>query len=341
MALQHNVNVIPATGAAAVYQLKSTLIAAGWTCVGSGDGTTYSAAGDVIVSAAALAVTRAWFILRDPGGRREICFQRGTTNLLWRIKISEEARFTGGSPNATTVRSATDEHVIFGSGTDASPTGVALFGTDGAYRFNCMAENAVYGSTNVYTWYCFATSTVSPYPTQMAMFQDALLPTVVSDSGSPIVTYVKFDVMTKSGASLGTENTNVRPFFYRVLHGQVGAANVAGVGMSLAYASSSGAFQLLGGETGNRVTPTPWNASQEYGNWWFVGSVTAGANQGLRGQLATVGFPLTNLYLWPDTYNLATSQARVFVGGSRNGIPNTGTGAAFLFPWPTSVVPVA
>ena len=71
-----------------------------------------------------------------------------TTNLLWRVKFSYSAGFTGGTPGATRVPSATDEGLYLGSGTDAAPTGTAMFAADAGYRFHCAAG----GAAEAYTY---------------------------------------------------------------------------------------------------------------------------------------------------------------------------------------------
>ncbi len=138
----------PATGAAAVFELKTLLKLQGFTVLASSDGTTYNAAGDQITvpgsGAGGMANNNAWFRIRAPGGAgaQEWTFQRGTTNPVWRVKRSLSNPFTGGSPGATQTPSATNEFVVMGGGTDASPTFGTWFGTDATYRWNCAVDNA-------------------------------------------------------------------------------------------------------------------------------------------------------------------------------------------------------
>lgn len=139
----------PATGAAAMFDFKEQLKVAGWTVTRSSDGTTYNAAGDQITlatsGAGGMANNSAWFVIQSPvgAGGQQFAIQRGTTNLVWKIKRSRTAGFTGGSPSATQMPSATDEFTILGGGTDASPTFTGMFSVDGGiYRWNVGADNA-------------------------------------------------------------------------------------------------------------------------------------------------------------------------------------------------------
>ncbi len=138
----------PATGAEAMFNLKACLKAAGWTVPSSSDGLTYNAAGDQISTsgsgAGGMANNNAWFRVRDPAGVAEFVIQRGGTNLVWRVKWSQTAKFTGGSPTATRTPSATDESYILPGGTDASPTFTAVFDADSSpvVRWNVGADNA-------------------------------------------------------------------------------------------------------------------------------------------------------------------------------------------------------
>lgn len=139
----------PATGAAAMYDFKQQLkVGSSWTVQSSSDGTTYNAGGDQITGGGAgangFANNNAWVRLRSPAGAggAEFIIQRGTSNPSWRMKYSMTAGFTGGSPSATQVPSATDEVIIWGGGSDASPTFGSLFGTDGTYRWNVGSDGA-------------------------------------------------------------------------------------------------------------------------------------------------------------------------------------------------------
>lgn len=172
----------PATGAVAMYELKELLKSAGWSVLSSSDGTTYNAAGDQISSGASgangMANNSAWFRIRSPAGAGSVSFtfQRGTTNLAWRIKRSRAAGFTGGSPGATQTPSATDEGTMLGGGTDAAPTFNNLFTTDGTYRWNGGADNA-----SPYGWWCASFSTGGSAPV-CTLIHDPLTGTEPTDA---------------------------------------------------------------------------------------------------------------------------------------------------------------
>ena len=91
---------IVGTGANFVYQFKTLLKSVGWTVNRSSDSSTYNSSGDQISSgssgAGGLANTNAWFIISHPlsGSQRSFCFQRGSTNSLWRIKYSFSSRLS-------------------------------------------------------------------------------------------------------------------------------------------------------------------------------------------------------------------------------------------------------
>lgn len=144
-------------GAAIMFEIKRFLKTVGWTIPSSSDGTTYNASADQITSAASGAAgmdnALAWFRMRDPGGTREWTIQRATSSSEqnWRIKYSAVSKFSGGSPSATQTPSAADEAIIWGSGTDASPTMATMFpsGSDPTY-VHCVA-------------YTNATNTVYPF----------------------------------------------------------------------------------------------------------------------------------------------------------------------------------
>lgn len=72
----------------------------------------------------------AWGRIQDPGGVKEFTFQMNITAAATvRFKFSPSAKFTGGSPSVSVTPSATDEVVLLGAGTDASPTFGGWFDT--------------------------------------------------------------------------------------------------------------------------------------------------------------------------------------------------------------------
>jgi hypothetical protein len=154
MAYTFSVNNTPANGSIAMYTLISTLVSAGWVKKADSDGTTYSATGVQVTSGATgtngLGNNSAWVRIQAPavnGGsvvnqQREFTFQRGTTDLAWRIKYSASAGFITGGSAAVTPSSA-DEVFMFGGGTDAAPTyyGSALY-TNAGYRWHICCGGA-------------------------------------------------------------------------------------------------------------------------------------------------------------------------------------------------------
>lgn len=149
MAYSWTYNQTPATGAVAVYALIALLVSVGWTKVADSDGTTYSSSGTQVTGGGSgtngLANANAWVRLRAPNGVRELTFQRGSANALWRIKYSASERFSAGSPGATQTPqtpTSTEQQILLGGGTDASPTFSAWFATDGTYRAQYGADAA-------------------------------------------------------------------------------------------------------------------------------------------------------------------------------------------------------
>lgn len=105
------------------------------------DGVTYAKI------AGSTANAHAYAVLKTPAGATyqcEICIQliSSASNVSkFRVKVSR-AGFSSGSPSATRVPSASDEKVLCGSGTDASPVGGGdLLSTDGTFKFNGRVDS--------------------------------------------------------------------------------------------------------------------------------------------------------------------------------------------------------
>lgn len=140
MSFIYTKNISNTTGAAGWYHLKELLKTAGWTVMSSSDGTTYSSSSDVITTgssgAGGMNNTSAWFRIQMPaanGVTREFTFQRTGSSLTATIKYSFSAGFIGGSPNATTTPTATDEQTV-SSGT--------IWAADNTFHLNLAADNA-------------------------------------------------------------------------------------------------------------------------------------------------------------------------------------------------------
>ena len=157
MAKFSNVNQLLATGPLAMYSVKTTLVAAGWTVTKSGDGLAlYSASGDIITGGGAVAgglgTTRAYFTVTDASTKVCLSFQT-ISNTTYRVKYSETGAMAGGSPNSTTTGTAADEQILYGAGTDASPTGTQMLHTDNLYRFHVVANSTAQASNGTYPFW--------------------------------------------------------------------------------------------------------------------------------------------------------------------------------------------
>lgn len=193
MSLYYNsfVDESPATGAAAMFIVKETMKAAGATIPRSSDGSTFDNTGtDKITHAGAGANgmdnNRAWFVVRFVDGT-EWCIQRNTTtHVAWRIKWSTSTGFSLGSYTATLVPNATDEQLMFGGGSDGSPTFATLFDADATYKIEVCVNSASPASFWMET-HSNGTGIVSS-----SWFQDPLLDTHANDT-SKFVVYVSKD----------------------------------------------------------------------------------------------------------------------------------------------------
>ena len=146
MSFSWTTNTTPATGTVAMKSLLDKLVAQGGIVKADSDGSTYASAGGQVTGSGSgahgLANTNAWMRIQMPSGI-EWLWQRGTADYAWRGKLSMSAHFTGGSPSATQVPSATDEVVFCGGGTDAAPSFPSLFATtNGTYRFNLGVDTS-------------------------------------------------------------------------------------------------------------------------------------------------------------------------------------------------------
>ena len=126
----------PASGAVAIFELITLLLAAGWRITRWSDATTYTDATGAPLSAnpygsggsgaGNLGNTSAWFTVRASDSSREWLFQRNASDAAWTINRSK-AGFVGGSPAATTLPTATDATALFTAASAFTATPGRLF----------------------------------------------------------------------------------------------------------------------------------------------------------------------------------------------------------------------
>lgn len=140
MAFTFDVNAASQAWNLQFFRLKEGLKTAGWTVEKSGTGTagTYNSTGDSLTTGASMATTNCWFVIKKPGGEQRFCIQlngSGSTRIKYAL-----AAFSGGSPSATQVPTASGESLITGSNTDASPVYTSLM--DSTNRTNILIGDA-------------------------------------------------------------------------------------------------------------------------------------------------------------------------------------------------------
>lgn len=200
---------------------------------GTGPGGTMTLCGLLQQSAADLAVEGNYFVVQSPGYmtspaqtnsqyRRQFCFQRGSSNALWRVKYSARAGFTT-APAPGVTPSATDEVIILGGGTDAAPTYGTLLPADGSYRLQINVFQAgglpgfylvTYPLGDPTPNACLMLDPLAPgsYPTDVAGF---------SLEQDPVVIYQATGANTLRAATLASEATGFTGWINYTLPSQV------------------------------------------------------------------------------------------------------------------------
>jgi len=268
MAYTFSVNNSPATGAVAMYTLISTLMSAGWLKKMDSDGTTYSSTGVQVTSGNAgtggLGNTNAWVRLQAPqvnGGAvvnqtRELTIQRGTTDLVWRIKYSASALFTGGSPAAAVTPSSTDEIFMMGAATDASPTFYSwISGATGDERWHFVAG----GAAEFYSFVAWS-QVIGGLTAREAIFLD-----VMADGSYPAVDVDPAVVFCNSSTPFsdiaGFASSNVtNPSKARAWLGSTSAAGASLVSNNVNVVISNYGGIFTGGTT---IGTNPWTNKED------------------------------------------------------------------------------
>jgi len=308
MTIQYDVNNTAITGINAVYKLKTTLVAAGWTVEGSSDGATFSnAAVDKWTSAGALG-SGSWVRLRMPTANavtREILIQRNaSSNTSWRIGYSYAGLFTGilnGAISATVAPTATDAVSLLGGGfVSGGATYATFLPADSTYNWSCRADDAA-----PYGFYGVCLDTVSG----TGIIMDPLVAgSYTTGDNDPYVFAVNGSTALLSvstvGQEAGTLGTNPFSWYKKGLGGE----GFVGTGLWSWNNSNSNALTTNGG-----VDPTD-GGDVLLPCWWGRATVNAAPN-GPKGS--------STLLRWrtvtrnnKDTVSIATGTSRewVYVG---------------------------
>jgi hypothetical protein len=342
MAYSYNNNLSPTGPDDAIFQLKAVLKTALWTVPASSDGTTYNAAGDQITTAASgaggMANTSAWFRIRSPAGAggKEFTFQRGTTNNSWRVKYSVTSGFTGGTPGITQTASATDEAIVMGGGTDASPTyNTNLFGITSGFRWHCAADGA-----SPYPFFAcgYANGGGAPGATNMPalIVHDPMTSGTAeaNDADPTVLIFSGMLVAPGSGVGMATGTcliggngspTNIATWHRKGLAGFSGdnTFNRAGDYYMAPWSSSTitvngGTYQSVVGSASSATAPVLLGTSlyslkdnllpimYVHGNSSYIDAV-----KGVSSIMRWVGAPSRNN---GDTYTVSTSKDRIIIG---------------------------
>jgi hypothetical protein len=334
MAKFSNVNQLPATGPLAMYSVKTVLVNAGWTVTRSGDGLSlYSSSGDILTTGASgaggLGNARAYFNVRDPAARVSFSFQM-ITNTTWRVKYSESAGFTGGTPTFQTVASATDETVLYGAGTDASPTGTQMLHTDNLYRFHIVAQSTAQTGSNTYPFWFGCTVNGTGVCASLFMLEGMANNTYNTLDQAPRVIITWY--VAGGPVMIGWSNSSDANFYTRgwILYGLAGATfarfGVAVYTSNIIFNTSLSAL-VSPVTAGSFFNFSPYNSAEDQPVPCLIGrTANHGSLPGLKGYCSEVKLGTASGHTYPSTINFSTN-CNVSYGG-------------FLLQWPESVAPL-
>lgn len=158
MAKVSNVNIDCSTrqGSQLLFDLKTLLLANGWTIVGTSDGTTATnaASPDRVNTVALFDVANAWYVLVDAASKVWLYVQRRGANTTFSIKVSRAAPQANGTATALpTCATATDETTIVNNAT--------LFNSSGSARGHLVTYDAAENAAGIRPFYALMTDGTS------------------------------------------------------------------------------------------------------------------------------------------------------------------------------------
>ena len=158
MAKVWNVNIDCSTrqGSQLLFELKTLLLANGWSITGTSDGTTATnaASPDRVSTVALFDVSNAWYVLADPSGTCWIYVQRRASNTTFTIKVSRVAPQTNGTATTLpTCATAANETTLVNDAT--------FVGASGSARGHIVTYDAAENAAGVRPFYAMMTQGTS------------------------------------------------------------------------------------------------------------------------------------------------------------------------------------
>lgn len=330
------------------YNVKAAAIASSltalsnWTVPTSSNGVVYAQLGDVITSASSLAVN-SWFVLRGHGiidsgtiYYRELCFQFNGAGAV-RIVYSPRLGFVSGTPSVTRVPSATDGELLYGGGTDASPTFTALLPSAGSWMQAWFSE-----VDDAFWVLCYATGGGNP----TALFYLDTIPAQYTTvgalvDGDPCVIYANTGASCGLVAGLGAEPTGAMGLLSLTPTASTLWARLPGSFRAVYDSSAVAQPTIPGGMTTQPsplfTTPTYPAEALRYGRRTAQSGVT---QPGEVGNVNTVGDKGEGTYLRYSGVLLSNPQLIYSYDVGSGSTSSTAIGAgAILLPWGVSIAP--
>ena len=338
-----SVNRTDGVAPAVAFNIKETLKQAGWIHRGSGTGTagTFSTtAGNVNdqitntgTGAGGMDRANAWFVLRDPGGRREWMFQRLATSNTWRVYYSALDKFIGvgfGAVSATVPPSATDQQQIVG----VADVGAIWMPTpDNTYLHHVVAQDAVEPGGDVYGWW-LATTIRGTGETTTFMFQEPLKSGSypAADTDPTIVCWGGVGTLTNNSVYHNTTTISAtlpKGYYKQDLGGEAWQTySACMLGHADAGTTNTAPSQNV---SVDGLATDPYDQSEVEADivWGRADTQFGGVDGGLKGIGSGVRWATAGFRRYPAVYNRATDARVVLHGGSVS---------VLTFPWPDGVV---
>ena len=357
-----------------MWQTVMTMMDAGWSCLAWSDGSTANLTGTVpgpyangpgdpdpvypqtgtfpnsgSASAGGFGNTRAWIILRQPkptgsqgfyAGTRMFMLQRGTTDVLWRMKYSKAGVWAGNGTNSggrsgpiglatnqntpSAIPSVTasliqgnDEINLMGAGTDSAPTYNTWFnGTNGGMRHNTMANDGLSGELAPYGFYAVGwTAGGGQLAAQhVFLFDPCIAASTAAVDQDPFVIQVDGSAngfRTGQDSSYNADNFGTATWYRYNLSNPAGSmVNVAAAAYYYRVAGV-GVVQIVpGADAGFPLGTNSHNGNDDFFPVPYMRRGAAGGNTGYKGVSSLVRWN-SAAHAMGDTFALLTTRDRI------------------------------
>ncbi len=326
---------VSVAGSYMFFLIKKTLKAAGWKVMESSDATTYvsyrpagTTGADQIThqgsGAGGMDNNNAWYVLQDPGGRREIMLHRQASGRVGTFAYSALDKFITGAPGPTTPSTADDRQILINNGNFWSARTVE-------HRFQGCAETVPIG--NVYPFWFWQSEADDGTAGGLIALEAVAGPVADADPDPCVLMWGDNNSMTPTHLATQSGSAAGAYGWYKMNDGAEAWVKMVG---HLLHINAVG--EPVPGYVTHSLGTNPFGG-KDLGGLITFGREIGGTGPGPKGRSTKTMWAFSSRS-WPDTFTVGGGWVgEIFTIGERWAFVGDTSAGCILMPYPDGVSP--